>query len=147
MSHRFGESVLLPRLNRYEEGLRNIVREVKAQGVQVVLTPFISVAREGLEVSYEESPRLFQDIYRKFYLLSPGEMAHIYDPVNDRSRKVALEENVPYADVAAEFPRDPKYFLFDYVHLTPEGNQLLAAELAQFLEANVLPTIIQNDSE
>ena len=58
-----------------------------------------------------------------------------------------MEENVPYADVAVELPRDPKYFPEDYVHLSPEGNQLLAAELAQFLEANVLPAIIQNDSE
>jgi len=45
---------------------------------------------------------------------------------------MASEFNVPYADVASQFPRDPQYFYLDYIHLSPEGDRLLAKLFSWF---------------
>jgi lysophospholipase L1-like esterase len=46
---------------------------------------------------------------------------------------VAAENNLPYYDLAGEFPKDPQYFPSDYIHFNPEGNRLFARLLAQHL--------------
>jgi len=52
---------------------------------------------------------------------------------------MASEFNVPYADVASQFPRDPQYFYLDYIHLSPEGDRLLAKLFAIFWPARLFP--------
>lgn len=139
MPHEFDTTSPKPSAIHYEEVLRQIVRESLGQGSQVVLSSFITVAREGLKVSPQENPQLFDDVYRKYYPLTPDEIASIYQYFNRRSAEVAREFHIPYADVAATFPRNPRYFPFDYMHLSPEGNRLLAQLFATFLEERVLP--------
>ena len=60
---------------------------------------------------------------------------------------MASEFNVPYADVASQFPRDPQYFYLDYIHLSPEGDRLPAKLFADFLARAVIPTLINGQRD
>jgi hypothetical protein len=50
---------------------------------------------------------------------------------------------VPYIDLANEFPKDPRYFPFDTVHFSPEGNYALARLIADGLKKQVLPGLVK----
>jgi lysophospholipase L1-like esterase len=106
------------------------------------LSSFITVAHEGLTVTRAENPGMFDTLYKSDYPVTPGELARAYADFNRASADVAAEFKVPYADVAAEFPREVRYFPFDLFHLSPDGNRLLAAMFAKFLERNVLPALV-----
>jgi lysophospholipase L1-like esterase len=142
MPHKFDDTGIKPSALYYREGLYQIARETQARGGIIVLSSFITVAHEELEVAYEDNPGLFNDIYKKYYPLTPAELGRIYDHFNRQSAR-AREFGVPYADVAAKFPKDARYFPFDLIHFSPEGNQLLAKLFAEFLATEVLPGVIE----
>jgi hypothetical protein len=119
--------------------LREIAIETLRHNSTIVLSSFVTVAHEGLEVSYDENPSLFNDLYHDHYPFTPGELAEIYDYVNRQIAALALDLQVPFADVAANYPRDKRYFCCDIIHFTPEGNRILAKSFAQFLATAVLP--------
>lgn len=127
----------------YKAALRQIVRETLDSGSAIVLSSFITLAHEGLEVQYAANPGVFNDLYRNWYPLTPGELERIYRYVNDQARVVAEEFSVPFADVATGFPKDLRYFPFDLIHLSPEGNRLLARRFASALTTEVLPGSIR----
>ncbi len=131
---------------RYRALVEQIVRETLAHKSRIVLSSFVTVARQGIAVSYAEDPGLFNDLYKKWYPLTPGELGRIYAYFNRQVAEVAAEFNVPYADVAAMFPQEIRYFPFDIVHLNPEGNRLLAQAFAEFLAREVLPGIMKESS-
>ena len=141
MSHKFVDSPMKPSALHYKEVLRQMVRETLAQKVAIVLSSFITLAHEGLEVSYEQHPLLYNDIYKKWSPLTPGELERIYQQFNRQSEEIAGEFGLPYADVAMRFPREIRFFPFDLIHLSPEGNKLLAALVADYLVHEILPAI------
>ncbi|GEM_PF-1956881 len=126
----------------YKNSLRQMAQEVLKHNTSFVLTSFVTLAHEGLEVSYGENPRVFKELYQVPCPLTAGEIGRIYSHFNQQSREVAQEFNLPYADLAKDFPREVRYFPFDLVHFSPEGNQILAALLAQFLAKEVIPEIL-----
>ena len=139
MPHEFDNGSLKPSAIHYKDVLRHIVGETLAHGSTMVLSSFVTLAHEGLEVSYEDNPLLFNDLYMKWYPFTPGELERIYQHFNRQSAEVAREFRVPHVDVAAKFPRDSRYFPFDLIHLSPEGNKLLATIFATYLAEKVLP--------
>lgn len=141
-SHTFDESTPKPSAVRYRALVERIVRETLAHESRIVLSSFVTVAHEGLTVSYAEDPGLFNDLYKKWYPLTPRELGRIYAYFNRQAAEAAAEFKVPYADVAARFPKEIRYFPFDIVHLNPEGNRLLAEEFAEFLAREVLPGLM-----
>jgi lysophospholipase L1-like esterase len=139
MRHRFDDSSPTANEVHFRAVLGQIVQEAQQHGSRIVLSSFITVAHEGLKVTYAENPGMFDELYKSFYPLTAGEVARAFVDFNRASADVAAAFKVPYADVAAEFPREVRYFPFDIVHLSPEGNRLLASEFAKFLQRNVLP--------
>ena len=55
------------------------------------------------------------------------------DGVNQSTRALGLELNVPVFDLAALMPRDYRHFLPDGVHYTERGNRFIADQLAEWL--------------
>jgi lysophospholipase L1-like esterase len=143
MPHRFDLSVPNRKFTQHVDTVRQIVREARDSGAQVVLGSFITVAQAGLDVSPSENKLLFDDIYKKWYPLTPDEYGRVYDRFNQEYAGIARELHITFADVAAKFPKDPRLFPFDYYHLSPEGNQQLAHLLAQDLASQVLPRLNQ----
>ncbi|MEP6913303.1 MAG: SGNH/GDSL hydrolase family protein [bacterium] len=135
--------IALPKrsVTHYREGLRQIVQEALSHKTKIVLTSFITLAHEGAMYSYEEYPVLAPWFYKVHYPYTPGEVARIYDVFNRQSAEVAREFGVPYADLAADFPRTPQYFPIDLMHFSPEGDRLLAHKFAEFLAQEISPQI------
>ena len=142
MPHGFGDTPPQTNEVKYRNVLGQVVRETLEHGSRIVLSSFITIAHEGLTVTRAENPGLFDNLYKYDYPLTAGELAQAYAAFNRASADVAAEFKVPYADVAAEFPREVRYFPFDLFHLSPDGNRMLAAMFAKFLERNVLPELV-----
>jgi lysophospholipase L1-like esterase len=131
----------------YREGLAEIVRETKKRNIAIVLSSFVTLANPNLRVSHAANPLVFDDLYKIWYPVTAGEISQIYDRFNRQSKEVAEEYGIPYADVAADFPKHLRYFPFDLIHLSPAGNRLLARKFATFLSQKVLPGMLsQNPS-
>jgi lysophospholipase L1-like esterase len=141
MAHTFDDTSPKPQAAHFEAGLRQIVRETRAHGAVIVLSSFVSLPHEGLAVSYAQNSGLFNELYRNRYPLTPGELERGFAYYNRIIANVAEEFGIPYVDVAATFPKAIRYFPYDLIHLTPEGNQLLATDFAQFLSRRVLPNV------
>jgi lysophospholipase L1-like esterase len=144
MQHTFDDTLPKPSVERYRKGLEEIVREAQSHRIRIVLSSFITFAYDGLQVSYEDYPELAAQFERQHYPYTPGEVARIYQVFNQQSAEVAREFNVPYADVAADFRREPRYFFHDLVHLNPDGYRLLAHQFAEFLGESVLPQLMDD---
>jgi len=142
MPHGFYDQPPKPSAEHYQEMLRRLAERVRSSGARAVLSSFVVIAHEGLEVSPVQSSPLFRNIHRDYYPLSAGELARIYAYYNALSRAVASELGVPYVDAAAEFPKDARYFPYDIMHLSPEGNRLLARIFARHLADKVLPAMM-----
>jgi lysophospholipase L1-like esterase len=127
-----------PSALQYRERLRILAEETRRQGTQLVLVSFVTLAHEGLEVSREDNAQVHEAFRTLLAPLSPGEIEKVYRHVNDQARAVAQEFGLPFLDVAQEFPKDLRYFPFDFMHLSPEGNALLARLIAEGLTREVL---------
>ena len=142
MPHRFDDSAPTDNEVRFRSVLGQIVQDTLRHGSRIVLSSFITVAHEGLTVTRAENPGMFDYLYKSDYPLTAGELARAYADFNRASADVAAQFKVPYADVAADFPREVRYFPFDLIHLSADGNRLLASMFARFLERNVLPALV-----
>ena len=131
-------------LIHYRDVLSDIVKETLSNRSKIMLTSFVTIANEGMEVSQKQNLLLFDDMHRKMYPFTPGEVAQVYEVFNQAAAGVASASGVPYADVSTEFPKELRYFSHDYIHFSPEGNRLLAGLLAQKLVKDVLPEVINS---
>jgi lysophospholipase L1-like esterase len=146
LAHTFDDTMPKRSATHYREGLRQIVQEAKQQNLKIVLSSFLTLAHEGLTISQAQYPELADWFEKYHYPYTPGEIGRIYDLFNQQSRIVAAEFNVPYADIASDFPRTPENFPHDLVHLSPQGNKLLAHKFAEFLTGSVLPGVVSEKS-
>ncbi|MGH2374278.1 MAG: SGNH/GDSL hydrolase family protein [bacterium] len=140
--HRFDETMPKPAAVHYRSMLRQIARETLDHGSRVVLSSFVTVAREGLVVRRDDNPLLFDHLHNKRYPFTPGELERVHAHYNRVAREVAQEFGIPFVDAAAEFPRDVRYFPYDTIHLNPEGNRLLAGLFARTVGRSVLPGLL-----
>ena len=133
MPHSFDDTGTRPGALRYADTLRAMAAATKAVNTTLVFTSFVTVANDDLQVDYQENPYLFDQVYRTYYPLTPGEIGRAYAQYNNQTREVAAENNLSYYDLAGEFPKDPQYFPSDYIHFSPEGNRLFAHLIVQHL--------------
>lgn len=124
----------------YRDTLSAIVRQARLNQIPIALSSFVSIAHEGLEVEHQNHSGMFNALYKQFYPLTAGEIAQIFQIFNEQSAAVAREFNLPYVDLAAQFPKQKEYFPFDLIHFSPEANQLLANLLTDFLDKSGLLT-------
>jgi lysophospholipase L1-like esterase len=133
MTHSFDDTGTKSGALQYADTLYHIAVAAESANTTLVFTSFVTVAHDGLQVDPQNNPLLFNQIYKTYYPLTPGEMGRAYAHYNNQSRSVATRMNLTYYDLAAEFPKDPRYFPFDYIHMSPEGNRLFAHLLVQHL--------------
>jgi hypothetical protein len=122
----------------YQNVLVRIGRETLSHGSKFVVMSMATVARDSLSLN---DPRM-----KMYYPLTSSDLAIHYASFNDRSRAAAAELHVPFFDIAAAFPREPKageYFPFDPVHFSPLGNQIFARLVSDFLARSVLRGVTQ----
>ena len=103
----------------FRRNLEHLIAIAQFRGVRVALTT--------MAVAPVEAKLRFGS---KLDALGIGEM-------NDVTRAVAREQNVPLLDLANEYPRDASLFA-DGVHLNARGSAIHAEHVARFLEANRL---------
>lgn len=137
IQHKFSSDSKKPSQKIFEEKVSKIIDLAKENHIKIVLTTFVTVTKENLEVDKKDHKSLWEDLYLKWYPFTPGEIALIYDNFNESLKDVAASKNVPIIDLASEFPKNTHYFV-DHIHFTPEGNQLLAKYIADYLIRNVL---------
>jgi lysophospholipase L1-like esterase len=135
--HEFDDTSPKPSAARYGEALRRLVRAAKDQGVSIMLSTVVTLAHDGLRVRREDNPALFEHMEKILYPFTPGEIRRMYEHYNRVVREVAKESGVPVVDVELKFPREVKYFPFDDIHFSPEGNRILARIFADHLDAVV----------
>jgi lysophospholipase L1-like esterase len=126
MPHSFEDGGVSSGAMQYADTLRRIATTAEAADTTLVFISFVTVAHEGLQVDPRTNPGLFDQVYRTYYPLTPGEIGRAYAQYNNQSRQVAAEYGLAYYDLAAQFPKDPRYFPADYIHLSPAGNRLFA---------------------
>ncbi len=144
MAHTFDWTTVTASETNYHQELAAFAREIQSHGIQVVLSSFINAAYDGLNITYNDSPGVFDSVYKLLYPLTPGEIGNVYDRINKQSAAVARELHTPYADVAADFPHGMENFDYDNYHLSPAGNKILAGRFAEFLAKQVLPDITKD---
>jgi lysophospholipase L1-like esterase len=134
MTHSFDDTTTKSGAAQYAATLRGMAAAAKSANTTLVFASFVTVANGDLRVDAQTDPLLFDQVYRTYYPLTPGEIGRAYAYYNNQTREVAAENNLSYYDLAAEFPKDPQYFPLDYIHFSPEGNRLFAHLVAQHLE-------------
>jgi len=115
-------------LVRFESELTKIDEDARAARMKVILSSFVTLAGPQLRLDPRRYRAQFDDIYRSNYPLGPGELASVYEIFNQATRSIAERDHVTFVDVAGTFPRDVRYFPFDAIHLSPQGNRILAAD-------------------
>ena len=142
--HTFAVSQDNPDLVGFKANLQDMAREARENNFKLVLSSFATVAQDGLQFSREEYPLLSYYLDEAYYPLTYGETAQIFQLSSSAAAEIATEEEVYYADVAPQVPKDVQYFI-DHIHLRPEGNRLLAGAFASYLAEEVLPAFINEE--
>jgi hypothetical protein len=58
-------------------------------------------------------------------LPSPKSLTKAMSQINQASKKIADENNIPFVDIESQVPKTTEYF-YDDVHYTTKGNALVA---------------------
>lgn len=130
-----------PSLTAFENNLDALLHMMKADGVTVIMASEPSmyaapnVGEWGQNFWMQKSLCRMGDEYPSTESLAAG-----MQTFNEVARRLAQRHGVPFLDLDAELPKDPR-FMFDDCHYTAEGNELVAKIVARFLEEN---RIIQN---
>jgi len=106
----------------YERNIRNLMTLARAYGAQPVLSSWVyNVAADR--------PQLWRQSIAQH---------------NAATGQIALDMDIPYIDLAAEFPANDAYWEVDGIHLVAAGTREQASRYAAFLDENgLLPTPIE----
>ena len=117
-------------LPRYEDNLRKMAADARQAGIVPIFVTAPSNHVAGREPAY-----LAQRHLRNLGELVPLHMSYV-----EATRTVAHETGTPLCDAAAAFAALPaphdRYFMKDGIHLTPDGDQEMAAVLAGCVAAS-----------
>jgi len=108
----------------FVENVRTMIEQSRARGASVLLVNQPTLLDERM------SPAALQLMKYPYFTTSPKQMLLLYQRYDAALRGLALEENVPLADVSHAFDGldKTKYFL-DVLHVTCDGNTLIAKAL------------------
>lgn len=121
-------------LGAFERNLRDLVRNARADGVEVLLASQPSLYREDLAPAQRELlwfPLAHQERGTRPSLRSMIDGMAQY---NAASRRVAEEEGAAFVDLAARVPKSTE-FLYDDVHYTEQGCAVIAEALEEAVRA------------
>lgn len=114
----------------YENNLTTFVAICRANGIKpVLMTQFNRIVES--ELSGNKAFKNYLDKLSKLNI-SIVEFCTQYRRMNEIVRKVAAQENVMLIDLDKHIPKE-KTYIYDMVHLTPVGSQLVAAHIFEEL--------------
>jgi len=115
------------RLDLFEQHLSTLIWTVRESGARLVLATHANRFREPL-TSTERRQLL---AWRQNYPRAEEEVILAMDrQANAMIRRLAADEDLPVADIAAAVPPEPRLFA-DFVHFTDAGSELAARALAE----------------
>jgi hypothetical protein len=127
--------VQLPEILHDVDRMRAAVEEVHGT---FVMSSFVWLVDPGLVLDPRRDAFVFRELNERYWPFSYAHMRRFIDFENRVFAKYARENNLPFNDVAATYPRDPRLFV-DSIHMTPAGIKLKAWVVFQ----NLVPVLEQ----
>lgn len=114
--------VQLPEILRDLDRMRAAVEEARGT---FVMSSFVWLVDAGLVLDPRRDAVVLRELNERYWPFSYAHMRRFIDFENRVFAKYASEHNLPFNDVAAVYPRDPRLFV-DSIHMTPAGIKLKA---------------------
>jgi lysophospholipase L1-like esterase len=111
----------------YQRNLRYLVTVVRLDNAKLILGNQPNLY--GTDVKYEN---VLGVNWCGKYRLPLDSQKRATDAFNAATKKVALENDVPFLDLESHLPKTPGYF-FDDIHWTEKGHRVIAEKLYQFI--------------
>jgi len=109
----------------FERNIRNLMTLAKSHGVQPILTSWVYDVQANRPLLWQQSIAQHNAV----------------------TLQLAIDMEIPYIDLAADFPTGGVHWTLDGVHLFAPGNRELARRFAAFLDTNnLLPNTDDNGS-
>ncbi len=125
-NHEFNQELPKQSLNHYQEKVQELLSIAKENKQTIILATFITVAHQDLDIPrYHKNPYIWESLKLQLFPFTTREIATIHEAYNQVLKNLATAESIPLINTAIVFPKQVQYFN-DYVHLTPEGDRLLA---------------------
>jgi hypothetical protein len=105
--------------------LDTLRRKVALGGAQLVLTSFTFLAFDGMQLDPERDVVIFRHLNESCWPYRYADLGRANDLHNGLMAAFAARHQVPFIDIAASFPDDPRLF-YDAVHLNADGTRLHA---------------------
>ena len=102
-----------------------IHRDADADGTQLVLSSFVWLVSDGLQLDPIRQSAIYQWLNDHCWPYTYADLRRLVDFENAVYRRWAAARHVPFIDVAAAFPTDPELFV-DPIHLQETGTRLHA---------------------
>lgn len=116
--------------------LDRIKTVLSAYGGTLMPSSFIWLVYDGLVLDRQRDAGVYSYLNETFWPFRYGHMRRMVDFQNRVFRKYATVHGLPFNDLAATYPSDPRLF-FDAVHMTPAGIKLKAWLVFQQLTAEI----------
>lgn len=125
--------VQLPLIVRDLDRIRTDLGPVHAA---LMLSSFVALVDPGLALIPGRDDIAFRELNERYWPFSYAHMRRFFDFENRVFRKYARTYGLPFNDIDAEYPRDPRLFV-DVVHMTAAGVKLKAWIVFQHLVAEI----------
>jgi hypothetical protein len=112
----------LPRIVRAMDQMRAALAPI---GATYVPSSFVWMVKPGLVLSRQRDAGIYTFLNATYWPFTYAHMRRIADFQNRVFKKYAAVNDLPFVDLAAIYPLDPRLF-FDAVHMTPAGIKLKA---------------------
>ena len=101
-------------------------------GSTLMLSSFVALVDPGLVLSPDRDGIVLRELNERYWPFSYAHLRRYFDFENRVFRKYARVHHLPFNDLDAVYPRDPRLFV-DTVHMTPAGVRLKAWIVFQHL--------------
>ncbi len=115
----------LPTILRDVESIRRDSQDIDAS---LVMTSFLWMVWDGMVLDPRRQPSFrpyFDYLSKNMATYRYADIRRVADFQNRVYRRYAEAADIPFIDIAATFPRDPRFFV-DPIHSTPDGSRLRA---------------------
>jgi len=127
--------VQLPQILRDLETIR---AATTATGGTLIPSSFVWLVSDRLILDANRDAIIYRELNQRYWPFSYAHMRRFVDFENRVFRKYAQVHGLPFNDLAAQYPADPRLFV-DSIHMTPAGVKLKAWLVFQ----NLVPVIEQ----
>ncbi len=121
--------VQLPTILQDLDRIRHATAEIPGT---LMLSSFMWLVYPGMVLDRQRDALVYRELNEQYWPFSYAHMRRFIDFENRVFRKYAQMHDLPFNDLAATYPRDPRLFV-DSIHMTPAGVKLKAWIVFQHL--------------